>query len=295
MLPRDAVSVDPTARGFRYSIGYIAAAVFDCFLTVSVAVYPTANRSSKTVAMRLIVGLIALCFLLLPGCTGISYKGGDALKDVYTARVQKLRESYGASGDLEHRIELAKKDDSGRTRNELLNDFIFLIDNNYNFWAKTTYNKKALADFGSDFSAATLSTLSGIVTGGGVQGAKSLLSFVAAGITSTKASFNLDVLQNQNLVAILAQTRKLRAEKLLVLTHGMYYSENSGNGVAPPPRPLVNYSVEQGLVDLASYYHAGSFIAALEDITDQAGKQKAEADKVINEGIKKVPKLSEGF
>ena len=224
---------------------------------------------------------------LLPGCGNlVSYRGGDALKDIYATRVTALRASYGAAGNLNAAIEAAEKDQTGKARNDLLNDFIFLIDTNYNFWEKSTYNKKAFADFGSDFTSATLSTVSGIVTGGGAQGAKSILSFIAAGITSTKSSVNTDILQNQNLLAIIAKTRALRAEKLIPLQTGMYESKST------KATSLDTYSVEQGLNDLVAYYEAGTFVAALQDIIDKAGAAKTQSDSQVNsmKGIQNIPK-----
>ena len=120
---------------------------------------------------------------LLPSCTGVTFQSGDALKSIYSARVFDLKTKYATGDSLTRAIEVAELDSTGRARNRLLNDFIFLIDNNYTFWEKHLYNKKAFADFGSDVTATTLSTLSGIVSGGGVQGAKSILSFIAGGIT----------------------------------------------------------------------------------------------------------------
>src|SRR5207237_1317180 len=116
----------------------------------------------------------------------------------------------------------------------------------------------------------------------GVQGAKSILSFIAAGITSTKTSVNTDILQNQNLLAIIAKTRALRADKLIPLQKGMYkLSSTEAN-------PLSNYSVEQGLNDLVAYYEAGTFVAALQDIIDKAGAEKAQSDKTVK-GLKNIP------
>ena len=215
-----------------------------------------------------------LAVSLLAGCTGISYQGGDALKTIYSNHVAELKSKYGSPGGLENAITDAQK--SGTARNALLNDFIFLIDSNYTFYEKHLYNKKAYSDFAADVSSATLSTVSGIVTGGGAQGAKSILSFVAGGITSTKASVDKDILQSQNLLAVAAKMRAQRAAQLLVLQAGMYEKEST------TPTSIDKYSVNQGLVDLAAYYQAGTFVSALQAIIDTAGKEKTDSDKKIN-------------
>jgi hypothetical protein len=231
---------------------------------------------------RPILDLIILFGLVLPGCTGVSFQSGDALKDIYSGRVADLRAEYGA-GKLEGQIERARE--SGSARNAFLNNFIFLIDSNYSFYEKHLYNKKAYSDFGADVTSATLSTVSGIVTGGGAQGAKSILSFIAGGITSTRASFNQDILQSQNLLAIVAKMRAQRADKLIVLQTGMYVKSST------TATPITDYSVDQGLVDLANYYQAGTFVSALQAIIDTAGKEKSDSDSQIKnlKGIEETP------
>lgn len=226
--------------------------------------------------------------LITAGCSGVSFHGGDALKTMYSSRVDGLKTKYGTPENLEAAIIAARAD--ARARNAFLSDFIFLIDTNYAFWAKNTYNRKAFTDFGADFSSTTLSTLSGIVTGGGVQGAKSLLSFISAGITTTRGQFSKSVLQDQNLIAIVAKTRALRAQRLIPLQDGMYVKV----GKVVTVRPTAEYSVEQGMIDLAAYYEAGTFLAALQDITDRAAADRIQAQGTID-AIKDVPSLEAGL
>jgi hypothetical protein len=222
---------------------------------------------------------LAFCLaaLLLPGCTGITFESGNALKDIYSARVNALRLHYSDQTLLQADMRAAALDPTGQIRNRILNDLIFLIDNNYTFWEKHLYNKKSFTDFGADVAVTSLSTLSGIVSGGGVQGAKSILAFVAGGITSTKASFNSDILQSQNLLAIVAKMRAQRAEKRIVLQTGMYLADGT------EARALDKYSLDQGLIDLGNYYQAGTFVSALQDIVDKAGKEKNESEATLKD------------
>jgi hypothetical protein len=187
--------------------------------------------------------------------------------------VEALRVHYSNQALLEADMQAAA--DDPMTRNRVLNDLIFLIDNNYTFWEKHLYNKKSFTDFGADVTATSLSTLSGIVSGGGAQGAKSILAFAAGAITSTKASFNSDILQSQNLLAIVAKMRAQRAEKRIVLQQGMYAK---GSTTA---RSVNDYSLDQGLIDLGNYYQAGTFVSALQDIVDKAGKEKSESESTL--------------
>lgn len=223
-------------------------------------------------------------FVLLAGCTGVSFQGGDALKETYSARVAYLKTTYGTENGLENAMANIH---TGKERNELLNNFIFLIDNNYYFYEKHLYNKKSLYDFGSDFAATSLSTASGVMTGGAVTSAKSILSLVSGGITSTRSSVNQDILQNQNLLAIVAKMRAERSKQLVVLQTGMYIKGST------EANPLSKYSVDQGLIDLANYYQAGTFVSALQAIVDTAGSQKTEADQQTNEH-KGIPTSGQG-
>jgi hypothetical protein len=228
----------------------------------------------KTTACVTATAILASAF---SSCTGITFQSGDALKSIYSVRVTDLKNKYATGNSFAQEIERAELDPSGRARNQLLNDFIFLIDNNYIFWEKHLYNKKAFADFGADVTATSLSTLSGIVSGGGVQGAKSILSFIAGGITSTRASFDSHILQSQNLLAIVAKMRAQRAEKLIPLQTGMYQNQSTAAA------PLSAYSVNQGLIDLSAYYQAGTFVSALQDIIDKAGKDKSDSEQTVKE------------
>ena len=244
--------------------------------------YPSLDPDST----RLPLGIATILALLaLSGCTGISFKSGDALKTIYSVHVADLKEKYRSPGALQAAIQCAEHDPKGTARNALLNDFIFLIDNNYTFYEKQLYNKKAYSDFGVDVTSSTLSTLSGIVTGGGAQGAKSILSFIAGGLTAGRASFEKDILQSQNLLAIVARMRAQRSKKLIILQSGMYKEKTTTT------KPLVEYSVDQGLLDVAAYYQAGTFISALQAIIDDAGKDKDNADKQVDKlkGIEGIP------
>jgi hypothetical protein len=233
-------------------------------------------------------------FLLLAGCSNLtSNQSGDALKAIYANRVAQVRAKYEAPNLQDPLNILVRAQIDPKARNEVLNDYIFLIDTNYNFWEKKTYEKKAFADFGSDFSAATLSTLSAVVTGGGVQGAKSILSLISAGITSTKASFNQDVLQNQSLIAMLATIRASRVKKLVALQSGMYKKNDTTSTLSD--RPIAEYSLPQGLVDLAAYYQAGTFIGGFQDMIDKAGADKTAAQATIDQKVKNIPSVDDGL
>jgi hypothetical protein len=118
--------------------------------------------------------------------------------------------------------------------------------------------------------------MSSIASLTGAEETKTVFSAISSGITSTGVSFNSKVLQDQSLTATLAKMRADRATALLALQAHMFKS-SSGNGPGAP-NPISVYSVQQGLIDIDSYYNAGTFVSALQDIVAKAATQKTNAE-----------------
>jgi len=232
--------------------------------------------------------LYALIFLL-PSC---ATQEGKVLSGVENENLRRLQEKYGVSGALQSQIIYAEEDEdpnvvdaggnhvrvlpSGTQRNKLLNDLILLVDLNYYHWEKLVYDKKAYADFGSAVAATTLSSIAAIST---VDEVKTVLSAISSGITSTGVTFNSKVLQDQSVTAILAKMRANRATQLLRLQASMIKTDNDK---PMGPNPLSAYSVQQGLIDIAKYYNAGTFVAALQDIIEKAATEKTNSESLTN-------------
>ncbi|HWX17651.1 MAG TPA: hypothetical protein VNY07_13785 [Chthoniobacterales bacterium] len=212
--------------------------------------------------------------LLLSGC---ATQEGNVLLGVENENLKRLQDRYGRPGALQQEIDMAKTDNTGRSRNDLLNDLILLVDLNYYHWEKLVYDKKAYADFGSAVTATTLSSISAISK---VEDVKTVLSAISSGITSTGVTFNSKVLQDQSLTAIFAKMRANRATQLLRLQASMTKTDSGNNPIGP--NPLSVYSVQQGLIDIAKYYNAGTFVAALQDIIEKAATEKTNSDTQSN-------------
>jgi hypothetical protein len=69
--------------------------------------------------------------------------------------------------------------------------------------------------------------------------------------------------------------RATRATQLLKMQAAM---TKVVNDKPTGPTPLSAYTVEQGLIDLNTYYAAGTFVTALQDITAKASEEKKAAD-----------------
>jgi hypothetical protein len=219
--------------------------------------------------------------LLLPGAalllSGCATQENKVLRGVETENLERLHRKYGTTGVLQNEIEKAENDPSGAYRNALLNDLILLVDLNYYHWEKLAYDKKAYADFGSAVAATTLSSISAIYK---VEEVKTILSAMSSGITSTGVSFNSKVLQDQSLTAVFAKMRANRSAQLLKLQASMIKIDSTNKPIGPNPLSL--YSVTEGLIDIAKYYNAGTFVAALQDIIETAAVQKTNSDTQSN-------------
>jgi len=202
---------------------------------------------------------------------------GDVLSIVERGNLARLHGTYGSAEALQSEIDVATKDSTGQERNRLLNDLILLIDLNYYHWEKLFYDKKAYTDFGSAVAATTLSSVSALVGG---DEAKTILSAISSGITSTGVTFNSKVLQDQSLTAIFAKMRANRATQLAVLQAHMVELDENKKPIGATP--VATYSVQQGLLDIVTYYNAGTFVAAIQDIVGKAASEKNASDAIVN-------------
>jgi len=231
----------------------------------------------KPSLVRTTVAILATVFL-----AACASPDGTALRDIHKTRVAQLATKYGTDDALSKALNAA--DGSKTTRNQILNDFIFLIDMNYHFVERGLYGRKAGYDFATDFTATTLSSLSAL---SGLSNIKTTLSAIASGVTSTHASFSKNVLQDLQMTAVIYKMRAMRSERLLRLIAGM-------------EKGVTEYPIEQGIVDLGEYYNAGTFTSAVTELAVQAAAEQKKNDidvsKVKILGLKAADlKIGEGF
>lgn len=194
------------------------------------------------------------CLALLAGCATQS-KPLDTIYHSYESnRVARYRDPNSAA--------VINAAASARARNDLMNDLILMIDHNYGQIEKSLYGHKSWADFGGSVLATGLGTAGTLSSG---EGIKTTLSALVTAIDSTKTSFNKDILQGQSIIAIIATMRKMRAEKLLEIR-------------AAQKLPIGGYPLSLGLDDLLEYYSAGTFVGALQGLTEDAAAGKKAAD-----------------
>lgn len=213
---------------------------------------------TQTIETGYLAFLFAGGLMFLAGCTSLSTQP-KALDTIYHAYEQNRVAHYK---DQISRMDLSAAAASPSMRNDVMNDLILIVDHNYYRIEKSLYGRKAWADFGGSVLVTGLSTAATLT---GAEGAKTTLSALVTAIESTKTSFNKDILQGQTMIAITAQMRKLRAEKMLEIRQAMKES-------------ISDYPLSQGINDLMNYYNAGTFVAALQSLTEDAaaGKKAAE-------------------
>jgi hypothetical protein len=227
-------------------------------------VCPTASkRIATTSTLALVAGVfVALGAILLSGCAGWGGqpKALDTLYDSY----EKNRVAY-----YEGLISNSPSAAVGKAkRNEVMNDLILLIDHNFARSEKSLYGHKAWADFGGSVAATGLSTAATLT---GAEGVKTTLSALVTAIEGTKTSFGKDILQGQSILAVVTQMHKLRAEKIVEMRQAMH------------DKDVDEYPLSYGLVDLLEYHNDGTFLVALQSMTEDAAAKKKDAETKLKD------------
>jgi len=199
----------------------------------------------------------------------------DTLAMVAGANAYRLRAKYDTGAKLDAAINAAQN--NPEERNLLLNDLILIVDLHYYSWEKRLYDKKASFDLGTD---AILLGIGGATALSGTTELANILGQITTGITGFKASVDSDLLLKNSIPAIVAKMRAGRATQLAKMQQAMTKTQN---GKPTGPSPTDQYSIQQGLIDLNTYYTAGTFVGALQDITAKAADEKQTADERIEE------------
>lgn len=149
-------------------------------------------------------------------------------------------------------------------RNQILNNFVLLIDQNYTNFEASFYAGQSALGFGSDVANIALTSVAAVT---GSAHLKSVLAVIAAGLTGVRTSYQKNFFNDENRIVIIQEMRALRANEMVVL-------EDAGHMKAG----VIDYSLESGLNDLGDYYAAGTLVGALEAIMEQAGAQRVQSN-----------------
>jgi hypothetical protein len=148
-------------------------------------------------------------------------------------------------------------------RNQILQELIILVDQNYAKFEDRYYGSDAAVNFTGDVVNLGLTGVSSVT---GTAHLKSVLSAIASGTTGIKTSYLKNFYDQQTRAAVVQKMRALRATQLATIA-------DDGHMKAGPS----NYGLEAGLSDLAAYYSAGTIIGALQGIAETAGADQAKA------------------
>ena len=161
---------------------------------------------------------------------------------------------------LEKAIEENKLDDQKTKlkfkRNEIIGNLIILMNIRYSQYERAFYNTGA--SVGSAFDITTLAvTATGAVAGGATT--KSILSAIAAGLTGSRLALEKNFLYEKSSPVLIAKMQKLREDKFKIITDNM-------------KKPIDEYPLELGLIDVQDYFNKGTVIGALQAMSEEIGK-----------------------
>jgi len=213
--------------------------------------------------MKLRLGLSAIFFLLVSGCS--VYKPKAPIPSGYSKQVEAdvasptLLKDYNAMAqgtDVEKAAKVAR-------RNQILNELIYLVDQNYYNFENHFYGSQATFSTGADAINLGL-TAAGAVTG--TAEVKSILAATATGVTGFKTSVEKNFFDQQSRAAVVTKMRALRATQLATLQDDSHMKAG-----------VTAYSLEAGISDVNGYYDAGTVVGALQSIAQSAGQQTTDA------------------
>ena len=148
-------------------------------------------------------------------------------------------------------------------RNQILQELILLVDQNYEAFEARYYGSDASVNFAGDLVNLGLTGVSSIT---GTAHLKSVLSAIATGTTGIKTSYLKNFYDQQTRSAVVQQMRSSRATELAALQDANHMKA-----------AITAYSLESGLADIEAYYNAGTIIGALKSIAQSAGAQQTSA------------------
>lgn len=158
-------------------------------------------------------------------------------------------------------------------RNQILEELIWLVDQNYYSFESNFYGSQAVLNTTGDFINLGLTGTSSVT---GSAHLKSVLSAIATGTTGLKTSIDKNFFDQQTRAALVSKMRALRATQLATIQDDKHMKA----GVA-------NYSLESVLSDIDAYYDAGTLIGALQSISATSGQEANTAQTKQQDNSKK--------
>lgn len=159
-------------------------------------------------------------------------------------------------------------------RNQILYEYLWLVDNSYGNYENGFFSGQAFISTGADILNLALDT-TGAVTG--TAHLKSILAAASGAVTGLHASYQKNFFDQATRESIVQVMRAGRLTVRAEIEAGMANCNTAVVCAVSAP----GYTLEQGLIDVAAYYDAGTVIGALLSISQSSAASASTARQTI--------------
>ncbi len=198
---------------------------------------------------------LVLLSLLLTGCSSVYTPRAPTVAQITTSSYDTLIAQYDAIPDGTPAKVTAK--------NRIILRAKLAIDTNYLGFEQSFLTGQAYIQTGGEIATLGLSEAAGVTS----LGTSHLLSVIAGGITGANAIYQKNFFANATRWVIIQQMRADRANQEILISQDM--------------DPASRGTLEQDIVDLVTYYQAGSVVDALQNIAGNSGTQAQTARQAL--------------
>lgn len=198
---------------------------------------------------------------LLVGCSTMRYGGAPEPSFDVDKDLERLAQQF-EPGDS---ITEFYKNPSEALRDKFITGRLTLMNIRYIQFIRQLTSERQLLDSAADMLTLGLSLAGTSVS---ASGTKTVLAAIAAGVTGSKQVIDKNYYFEKTIPALVGQMNADRKKALIPLLVGMKAS-------------LADYPFAQAVTDLHNYYHAGTFVGAIQAIQADAGAKEQQKDEVI--------------
>ncbi|MCZ6771653.1 MAG: hypothetical protein O7G83_06655, partial [Proteobacteria bacterium] len=223
-----------------------------------------AGIGGKPMRKRRAIFSLICSLLILTGCGTFENPGAPKLSFDVNKDIMQLEEHFSNAASIEGYY---KSGQLKTDRNKFIIGRLVLINIHYIEFIRKFAVDKAQLDSAIDIT--TIGVDLAITLAGGAS-TKAILGAISAGLTSTKITIDKNFFQEKTVPVLVGEMNARRKEMLIPIIQGMVENVDV-------------YRFEQAVIDLQTYYEAGTFIGALQSIQKDSGKKETEADEEIEE------------
>lgn len=160
-------------------------------------------------------------------------------------------------------------------RNAILYEYIWLIDSNYDVYESNFFSGQAFVNTAGDILAMGLASAATVT---GANTTKTLLAALSVGVVGTRLTYQKNFFDQATRESIVQAMRAARLTTLVSIQEGMNICVKI---TISCQNPSLSYTLEQGLMDVESYYSAGTVIGALMSISETTSQQAFTARQAL--------------